>query len=255
MVGTPVLEAVDVSVSFGGVQALCGVRLALPEATIVGVIGPNGAGKTTLFDVLTGVRDPSAGRVLLDGRDITNRSSTWRARHGIRRTFQRQQVFGWLTVEENLLVPLEWRGTGGGLAADLVRWPARLRIERERRRRVKEVIRRLGLDDVATQPAALLPIGRARLVEVGRAIVDPPRVLLLDEPTSGLEDVEVESLGALVRSLAHDDGVAIGLVEHHTAFVMGLCDRITVLHLGAVLAAGEPAAVAAEQAVVEAYLG
>jgi len=254
-VGDAVLAALDVSVRFGGISALAGVSMAVRPGQVVGVIGPNGAGKTTLFDVLAGVRRPNSGRVLLDGSDITRRSPTWRARHGLRRTFQRQQVFGWLSVEDNLLVPLEWRGGGGGVVADLLRAPTRTRRERDRRQRVEEVIERLGLEEVRTEPAGVLPIGRLRLVEVGRAIVDRPKILLLDEPTSGLEAAEVEHLAALVRTLAEEDGCAVALVEHHMDFVMGLCHWIVVLHLGSVLAEGTADVVRENPAVVEAYLG
>jgi len=249
------LAALDVSVSFGGVAALSGVSVVFEPGKIVGVIGPNGAGKTTLFDVLAGVRQPNSGRVLLEGIDVTARSATWRARHGLRRTFQRQQVFGWLSVEDNLLVPLEWRGGGGGLLADLVRFPTRTRLEKNRRERVEEVIERLGLGDVRSVPAGVLPIGRSRLVEVARAIADRPRTLLLDEPTSGLEESEVNNLADLVRSVARTDSCAVALVEHHMEFVMGLCDWIVVLHLGSILAEGTPEDVQESAAVAEAYLG
>ena len=172
----PVLRAVDVSVRFGGVVALNGVNLDARPGEVLGLIGPNGAGKTTLFDVLSGIRPPTSGRIVFyEGVDITKRSPTWRSRHGIRRTFQRQQMFGWLTVEENVLVALEWRGGGGGLVADLVALPTRRRRERDRRRQADEVLELCGLVDVRTQPAGKLPIGRARMVEMARAIVDEPK--------------------------------------------------------------------------------
>ncbi|WP_434091405.1 ATP-binding cassette domain-containing protein [Streptomyces bluensis] len=136
----PVLRATGVGVRFGGVRALDGVDLTLRPGEVCGLIGPNGAGKTTLFDVLSGIRRPDAGRVLLDGSDITRRSPVWRARHGMRRTFQRQQPFGQLTVADNLVVAQEWRGGGGGLAADLVGAPARRPYERARRDRAAAVL-------------------------------------------------------------------------------------------------------------------
>jgi branched-chain amino acid transport system ATP-binding protein len=253
--GDPVLAAVDVSVRFGGVAALDGVTLEAHAGRIVGVIGPNGAGKTTLFDVLSGVRAPTSGRIIYHGEDVTRRSPTWRSRRGIRRTFQRQQMFGWLTVEENVLVALEWRGGGGGLAGDLLALPSRRRRERDRRQRADDVLQLCGLDDVRAQPAGKLPIGRARMVEMARAIVDEPRALLLDEPTSGLEESEVRSLGASMERICRERGCAVVLVEHDVGFVMEHCDIVVVLNLGQVIAVGTPDEVRDDAAVQEAYLG
>jgi branched-chain amino acid transport system ATP-binding protein len=249
------LCAVDVSVRFGGVVALANVSLESHPEEVLGLIGPNGAGKTTLFDVLSGICPPSSGRIRYGGDDITRRSPTWRSRHGIRRTFQRQQMFGWLTVEENVLVALEWRGGGGGLLADLVASPTRRRRERDRRQLTDEVLELCGLSDVRDQPAGKLPIGRARMVEMARAIVDEPRVLLLDEPTSGLEETEAGSLGVSMRRVCKERGCAVVLVEHDVGFVMENCDRIVVLNLGRVIAAGPPDVIRDDAAVREAYLG
>ena len=194
--GTPVLHAVDVSVRFGGVVALHDVSIDARGGEVLGLIGPNGAGKTTLFDALSGIRPPTEGRVFYEGVDITKRSPTWRSRHGIRRTFQRQQMFGWLTVEENVLVALEWRGGGGGLLADLVALPDPQ--DGARRPAGPSPTRSLelcGLVELRNEPAGKLPIGRARMVEMARAMVDKPKVLLLDEPTSGLEESDTAVLG------------------------------------------------------------
>jgi branched-chain amino acid transport system ATP-binding protein len=251
----PVLRAVDVSVRFGGVAALDRVTLDAHAGQIVGVIGPNGAGKTTLFDALSGIRAPTSGRITYRGEDVTRRSPTWRSRRGIRRTFQRQQMFGWLTVEENVLVALEWRGGGGGLAGDLLALPSRRRRERDRRGRADDVLQLCGLDDVRAQPAGKLPIGRARMVEMARAIVDEPSALLLDEPTSGLEESEVRSLGASMERVCRERGCAVVLVEHDVGFVMEHCDTVVVLNLGQVIAVGTPDEVRDDAAVQEAYLG
>jgi branched-chain amino acid transport system ATP-binding protein len=251
----PGLCAVDVSVRFGGVVALADVSLESHGGEVLGLIGPNGAGKTTLFDVLSGIRPPSSGRIRYGGNDITRRGPTWRSRRGIRRTFQRQQMFGWLTVEENVLVALEWRGGGGGLLADLVASPTRRRRERGRRQLTDEVLELCGLSDVRDQPAGKLPIGRARMVEMARAIVDEPRVLLLDEPTSGLEETEAGSLGVSMQRVCKERGCAVVLVEHDIGFVMENCDRIVVLNLGRVIATGPPDVIRDDPAVQEAYLG
>jgi branched-chain amino acid transport system ATP-binding protein len=253
--GAAVLRAINVSVRFGGVRALSNVSLDARRREVLGLIGPNGAGKTTLFDVLSGIRPPSSGRISLGDVDITRRSSTWRSRHGIKRTFQRQQTFGWLTVEENVLVALEWHGGGGGLIADIAALPTRRRRERARRHRADEVLEVCGLGDVRDEPAGKLPIGRARMVEMARAIVDGPRVLLLDEPTSGLEETEMVSLGNAMQQVCREEGCAVVLVEHDVGFVMGQCDRVVVLNLGEIIASGTPDEVRNEPAVVAAYLG
>ncbi|MFF0447867.1 ABC transporter ATP-binding protein [Streptomyces sp. NPDC004609] len=250
-----VLEASGVGVRFGGIRALDGVGLGIAPGEVCGLIGPNGAGKTTFFDVVSGIRRPDEGRVRLNGVDITRRSPVWRARHGMRRTFQRQQLFGQLTVADNLLVAQEWRGGGGGLAADLVASPTRRTRETARRARASAVLRDCGLDALADGYAGALPVGQARMVELARALADPPRVLLLDEPASGMSGDERARLAAVVRHLADEEGCAVLLVEHNVAFVMELCARVVVLDLGSVLAEGTAAEVRADTKVVEAYLG
>ncbi|MBT2397166.1 ABC transporter ATP-binding protein [Streptomyces sp. ISL-100] len=252
---TYVLEAAGIGVRFGGVTALDGVGVAVRPGEVCGLIGPNGAGKTTLFDVLSGIRRPDTGRVLLDGTDITRRTPVWRARHGMRRTFQRQQLFGRLTVADNLLVAQEWRGGGGGLAADLLAAPTRRAREAARRERAATVLHSCGLDALAESYAGTLPVGRARMVELARALADPPRVLLLDEPASGMSGEEREQLTAVIRNLAAEEGCAVLLVEHNAAFVMELCARVVVLDLGTVLAEGNATQVRQDPAVRDAYLG
>ena len=249
------LSLSDITVRFGGITALNGLSFDARSGEVLGVIGPNGAGKTTLFDVISGVRAPNEGRVLLGGRDVTTTSSTSRARHGLRRTFQRVQAFGWLTVEDNVLAALEWRGGGGGFVADLVAFPTRRRRERERRDRVDAVLERCGLTAVRRELAGSLPIGVARMVELARAIVDEPKVLLLDEPASGLDETETTRLGEQIQSVRAETGCTILLVEHNAGFVMEQSDRVVVLNLGALLAEGLPAEVQGNQAVRDAYLG
>jgi branched-chain amino acid transport system ATP-binding protein len=251
----PVLSLSDVTVRFGGIAALSGVSLDGTAGQVLGIIGPNGAGKTTLFDVISGVRSPDQGRVVLDGKDVTRTPATARARLGLRRTFQRVQPFGWLTVEENVLAALEWRGGGGGFVADLVAFPTRRARERARRRRVDEVLERCGLLPVRTEPAGSLPIGVARMVELARAIVDPPRVLLLDEPASGLDETEIVRLGEQIQAVREETDCAVLLVEHNAGFVMEQCDRVVVLDLGTVLADGSPGEIQQNQDVRDAYLG
>ncbi|HUF84374.1 MAG TPA: ABC transporter ATP-binding protein [Acidimicrobiia bacterium] len=251
----PVRRLEHVTVRFGGITALDDVDLELRAGEVCGLIGPNGAGKTTLFDVISGVRPPEAGRVVLDGSDITRWGAVRRARAGLRRTFQRVQTYGWLSSADNVLAALEWEGGGGGLLADLVASPTRRRREQARREQVDRVLEFCGVDAVRDEPAGSLPIGTARMVEVARAMVERPRVLLLDEPTSGLEDSEVERLADRIRAIRGDESCAVLLVEHDVGFVMGLCDRVVVLDLGRVLATGRPDEIQSNADVRAAYLG
>ncbi len=244
----------DVSKSYGGVRALDLVSLEVGTGEICGLIGPNGAGKTTLFDIISGVQAPSGGQVEIHGRRVTGQVPEKRARSGVRRTFQRAQLFGHMSVEDNVLTALEWRGGGGGLLADLVGLPSRRRREVERRRRVEGVLESCGLLELRDVPAGRLPIGQARLVELARALADGPDLLLLDEPTSGLSPAEVACLAERLRDL-RDADVAVLLVEHDVGFVMEHCDRIVVLDLGCVIADGSPAQVQADERVRATYLG
>ncbi|KAB2341813.1 ABC transporter ATP-binding protein [Actinomadura rudentiformis] len=240
-----------VSVRFGGVHALTDVTFTVPEGETCGVIGPNGAGKTTLFDVVTGLRRPTAGSVHLNGADVTTTSAVKRSRLGLRRTFQRPQVFGRLTVLDNVLAAVEWHGGGGGLAADLVGWRTRRRLESERRAKALDVLDRCGIADLSTAYAADLPIGRRRMVELARAIVDDPDVLLLDEPTSGLDTDQAALFATVVRDL----DATVLLVEHDVGFVMEACERVVVLDLGKVIADATPTQIREDPVVRAAYLG
>jgi branched-chain amino acid transport system ATP-binding protein len=249
------LELEDVTVRFGGINALDSVSFSVERDTVCGLIGPNGAGKTTLFDVISGVRRPSRGRVALDGVDVSSMGVAQRAHRGVRRTFQRVQTFGWLTVEDNVLTAMEWRGGGGGFVADVLGSPTRARRERERRARVEDTLERCGLVDVRSEYAGSLPIGIARMVELARATVEPPKLLLLDEPASGLDQSEAERLGAHIRAVRTETGCAVVLVEHNAGFVMDHSDRVVVLNLGRVLADGSPDEIQANPEVRTAYLG
>ena len=249
------LSLSDITVRFGGITALGGVSFDAKKGEVLGIIGPNGAGKTTLFDVVSGIRAPNEGKVVLDGKDITSGSSTGRARAGLRRTFQRVQAFGWLSVEDNVLAAIEWRGGGGGFLADLVYSPTRRHREKARRARVEQILDRCGLLPVRKELAGSLPIGVARMVELARAIVDEPKLLLLDEPASGLDETETARLGEQIQAARNDFGCAVLLVEHNAGFVMEQSDRVVVLNLGTKLAEGLPEEIQKNQAVRDAYLG
>jgi ABC-type branched-subunit amino acid transport system ATPase component len=251
----PVLALRDVTVRFGGIRALTDVSFSVRPQGIHGLMGPNGAGKTTLFDVVSGLCRPTSGSVALGADDVTAWSATRRARHGLRRTFQRVQVFGRLSVADNLLLALEHHGGGGGLLADVLALPPRRAIERRRRERVAEVAELCGLTAVLDRAAGALPIGLARQVELGRALIDNPRVVLLDEPTSGLDIRETERLGELMTTMSRDHSCAVVLVEHDVSFMMRYCERITVLDLGQIIAEGTPSEIQSAPAVQDAYLG
>ena len=236
------LDVRQVSVSFGGLQALSGVSIDVQVGHVTGLIGPNGAGKTTLFNVVNGLQAPNTGHIELDGRDITRRKPHQRARLGIGRTFQRLETFGSLTARENILVAAEMRR---GWAHDRSRSPGVV---------ADEILERVGLQSVADDRVDRLPTGTARLVELGRALAMQPRVLLLDEPSAGLNETETATLGALLREVA-GSGLGVLLVEHDMSFVMGTCERIHVLDFGRIISVGTPAAVQADDTVRAAYLG
>jgi branched-chain amino acid transport system ATP-binding protein len=240
---------------FGGVKAVDDVSFAVPPQEIRGIIGPNGAGKTTLFDMIAGAQRATAGTVVLDGTDVTAASASKRARLGVRRTFQRQQPIGWLSVEDNVLCALEWRGGGGGMVGDLLALPGRRRIERRRRDDAQHMLELCGLSELRQRQASELSIGQARRLELARAVVDEPKLLLLDEPTSGLEESEVEVFAEIVRDVRVDTSCSVLLIEHDVPFVMALCDQVMVMELGKVFAEGTPDEVKRNKAVRDAYLG
>lgn len=242
--GTAALRAVDVTVRFGGVQALSGVSLHAEPGTVTGLIGPNGAGKTTLFNVLTGLQRADRGRVELAGQAVTGWGPHRRARLGLARTFQRLELFWSLSVADNVRVAAE----------STVRWWQPWRPQPVDDATVTGLLQRVGLAAVGDWPADRLPTGQARLVELARALALQPSVLLLDEPGSGLSDAEVAVLGAVLRGLAAE-GMAVVLVEHDMALVMEVCAAVAVLDAGRMLASGTPAEIQHHPAVQAAYLG
>jgi branched-chain amino acid transport system ATP-binding protein len=238
----PILAVEEASVQFGGLQALQTVDLTVEPGCITGLIGPNGAGKTTMFNVICGLQVTTTGRVVLDGQDVTKLKAHQRARRGLGRTFQRLEVFGSLTVRENVRTSAEIRRRW---SRDRSRSPAEV---------ADELVERVGLGAVADEQVDTLSTGTARLVELARALATQPRVLLLDEPSSGLDEHESEDFAQLLLDLTRE-GLAILMVEHDVPMVMRVCTNIHVLDFGRLIAVGPPDDIQANQAVQEAYLG
>lgn len=248
-----ILETKNLGVTFGGLQAVKQVDMVAREGEITAVIGPNGAGKTTLFNLITGFYKPTTGRILYAGQDITRRKAHERAGLGLTRTYQNIHLFEELSVVDNVLVGLHSK-TRSGVVAGLLRLPFNAREERKSREKVMETLTFLGLDGYADYAAGSLSYGMQKNLEIARALVSDPRLILLDEPASGLNTNDLRRLSANICAI-RDQGISVILIEHKMDVVMSISDKILVLNFGEKIAEGPPEAVRREPAVVEAYLG
>ncbi len=250
----PILQTQALGKAFLGLQALQDFSIVARPGEILGLIGPNGAGKTTCFNLLTGFLVPTAGRIQFKGREISGLPPAQIARLGIARTFQNIRIFGALSVLENTLAAAQLR-TGAALWETLLNTPGFRRKEAEVQARARELLDLLGLSAFADRPAASLPYGHQRRLEIARALATEPQLLLLDEPAAGMNPAESDALHQLILDLRARFKLTLLLVEHDMRLVMNLCERIVVLNYGQIIAEGKPEAVRADPQVIAAYLG
>ena len=253
-VDTRMLEATDVSIRFGGLQALDAVSVSVDEREIVGLIGPNGAGKTTFFNCLTGFYTPDTGSVHVRGEDVTRLRPDERTQRGIGRTFQHVGLVRSFTVLENLLVA-QHRNVRYGVSAGLTGMPWSLSEERTLRDRAVAVLDYLDLTHLAHESLANLSYGTLKQVEVAAVLATDPEVLMLDEPLAGLGPEESEVFGEKLIQMRRDLGLTIVIIEHHVPFMLRVCDYVYVLNFGKLLAEGKPEQIRTNREVAQAYMG
>jgi ABC-type branched-subunit amino acid transport system ATPase component len=251
----PLLAVDQVSVRFGGLTALDAVSVEVPPGNVVGLIGPNGAGKSTLFNVISGMTRPQSGAVALEGRNLYALSVQQRSRLGLSRTFQHPEVFGEMTVRENVCLAHRMSHSPKRIWSDFWGVPGFRRPDPKEQDQVEEVIESIGIEAIADRRAKALPLGFARLLEVARAIVTDPKLILLDEPSSGLDTQETDRLVEILLGVVRSRGVSLLLVEHDIPMVLRMSNRIYVLEQGRCIAEGTPEAIRNDPSVEAAYFG
>ena len=248
------LEVSNLGIAFGGLQAVSQLDMTIEKDHLYGLIGPNGAGKTTVFNMLTGVYRPTEGNIVLDGKDVTGKSPEAISKAGIARTFQNIRLFNEMSVLDNVKVGMHNQVTYG-MWTGILRLPAYREKEHEMNRRARNLLKIFDLDEQADLKASQLPYGKQRKLEIARALATNPKLLLLDEPAAGMNPNETEELMQTVRSVRDQFGIAILLIEHDMNFVMGICEEITVLDYGRMIARGDGKAIRNNPKVIAAYLG
>ena len=251
---SPVLECIDLGITFGGLKAVDNFNVTIGRTEITGLIGPNGAGKTTVFNLLTQVYQPTHGTILLNGKDIHDLNTAQVNRAGIARTFQNIRLFGELSVEENITVAMDTQ-MHYTMPEGIFRLPRFWKEERVMHERAMELLSIFHMEDLANAKANSLPYGAQRRLEILRALATNPRLLLLDEPAAGMNPQETNELKDLVLQIRADRDLSILLIEHDMGMVMSLSDRIYVMEYGSRSAAGTPAEVRSNPRVIQAYLG
>ena len=251
-----VLKAENLGISFGGLKAVQGLDLEIKKKQLYGLVGPNGAGKTTVFNILTGVYAPTTGRFFLEDEDLTGKSQESINHKGIARTFQNIRLFNNMSVIRNVLVGLHSRKEYKcNLFVSMLRLPAHFENEKRMREKAKELLRIVGLEDERNNLACNLPYGKQRKLEIARALATNPKLLLLDEPAAGMNPHETQELMEIIRKIRDDFDMTILLIEHDMKFVQGLCDQVTVLNFGTVLAEGDTKTALSNPEVIKAYIG
>lgn len=248
------LDVKNLGISFGGLRAVDSFDLSIQKEQLYGLIGPNGAGKTTVFNLLTGVYKPDTGKVILDGTDITGKKIIEINRDGIARTFQNIRLFKELTVLENVKVGLHNHHSYSTIEG-ILRLPRYRKVEREMDEKGMELLKVFGLENEAQVKASNLPYGKQRKLEIARALATDPRLLLLDEPAAGMNPNETGELMDTIRFVRDEFHMTILLIEHDMKLVSGICEKLTVLNFGEVLAQGDTASVLNDPQVITAYLG